>query len=176
MSNIINEIWKPIAGFEGLYEVSNLGRVRSLDRVDDMGRLRKGKIRKPNLDSRGYYLMVNLWKNGTPSMWLVHRLVARAFLPNEMKHKEVNHKDENKTNNCVSNLEWCDHIYNNNYGSKAVVSKGSQNSNSKLTDDLVRSIREEAKTTPIPLLAEKYGLSRSHTYHVVNGTRWGWLG
>ena len=140
-----------------------------------MGRLRKGMIRKATFDSKGNYLNVCLWKDNISCMRLVHRLVATAFLPNENRLPEVNHIDENKTNNCVSNLEWCDHTYNNNYGSKAVASKGSRNSNSKLTEDLVCSLREEAKTTPIPLLAEKHGLSRSHAYHLVSGTRWGWL-
>lgn len=120
------ETWKQVVGYEGLYEVSNLGRVRSLDReiVAERGgkpfRYKmKGRIIAPQERKHGY-LSVCLYgkesKNGRFHQVSVHRIVAEAFIPNPNGYSEVNHIDENKQNNSLSNLEWCDHIYNTNYG------------------------------------------------------------
>lgn len=113
------EFWKNIKDYENLYQGSNLGRVRSFDRwvKSKNGSLRfcKGRILKPVINGRGY-LQVDLCKNGKVKKFLVHRLVAEAFLPNPDNLPEVNHKDENKQNNNVENLEWCDRTYNANYG------------------------------------------------------------
>lgn len=100
------EEWRDVLGYEGLYEVSNLGRVR-----------RNGKILKPQAE-RGGYLHVFLSKNGIVKHGKVHRLVASAFIPNPNNYPQINHKDEDKTNNAVSNLEWCDGKYNANYGTR----------------------------------------------------------
>lgn len=113
------ENWKPIAGFEGLYEVSSFGRIKSIKRkvrANACGiRVVKERILHPCVTSLGYANVV-LCKNGVHLNACVHRLVARAFIPNPMCLKEVNHKDENKLNNRVENLEWCDRAYNANYG------------------------------------------------------------
>lgn len=111
------EEWRPIEGYEGLYEVSSLGRVRSLDRYDSSNHFRRGKILKLQTDGRGY-LMVVLSSNNKAKMYLVHRMVAIAFIPNPDNLPEVNHRDENPSNDNVDNLEWCDRKYNNNYGSR----------------------------------------------------------
>lgn len=118
----MEEIWKDIAGYEGLYQVSNLGRVKSLDRTVQYfrnGKLEtkifKSKIMKQNYTSAGY-LMIYLRKDGKDKYNAVHRLVAQAFIPNPNNLPCVNHKDEVKDNNSVNNLEWCTHIYNCNYG------------------------------------------------------------
>lgn len=114
----LNEIWRPIKGYEGLYEVSNLGRVRSLDRWCSHRRgkqLKKGKILLGGKDYDGYRLVL-LYKEGKRKTFKVHRLVAEAFIPNPNNLPQVNHKDENKLNNSVDNLEWCDAKYNSNYG------------------------------------------------------------
>lgn len=108
------EIWKPIKGFEGFYEVSNLGRVRSLESGRWKNRV---KILKPGKLNNGY-LKVTLFKDGKPKTFLVHRLVAEHFIPNPLNLPQVNHKDENKENNCFENLEWCDAKYNSNYGTR----------------------------------------------------------
>lgn len=111
------EIWRDIEGYEGLYEVSNLGRVRSSDSYNSLGRLHlKGRIRKPVV-VRGY-LRVELCKEGKGKWFYVHRLVAHVFIPNPEGLPEINHRDENKTNNLVDNLEYCDRKYNCNYGTR----------------------------------------------------------
>lgn len=116
----MEEIWKTIEGFEGLYEVSNLGRVRSLDRVRKAGYGStaniKGKILTPQCIRGRKYLVVNLYRNEVGKHYLIHRLVATAFIDNPNNLPEINHKDENPSNNNVSNLEWCDRKYNINYG------------------------------------------------------------
>lgn len=111
----MSEIWNPVKGYEGLYEVSSFGRVRSLGNGNSNNS--KVRILTPGKNSDGY-LCVVLYKNGKPNGYKVHRLVAETFLPNLFKEVEVNHIDEDKTNNNVENLEWCDRKYNNNYGTR----------------------------------------------------------
>lgn len=91
----IKEEWKDIKGYEGLYQISNKGRVRST---------RNNIILKPIISDKGYY-RVDLSKNGNKDRVRIHRLVAQAFIPNPNNYPVINHKDENKSNNCVSNLE-----------------------------------------------------------------------
>ena len=109
------EEWRPVVGYEGLYEVSNTGQVRSLDRF--YYRLHKGKVLSPTKDRYGY-LTVTLNCNGKSKTIKIHRLVAQAFLPNPDNLPQVNHKDEVKTNNSVDNLEWCTAKYNVNFGTR----------------------------------------------------------
>lgn len=114
------EIWKQVDGYGGYYEVSNLGRVRSKERVTDIQSychiVRKPKILKGQFN--GNYFRVVMSYEGKYRQVLIHRLVAEAFLPNPNNLPEINHKDEDKTNNNVSNLEWCTRLYNINYGTK----------------------------------------------------------
>ena len=113
-----NEIWKPIKGYEGFYEISNLGRIKRLKhtiiRSDGRKLTLPEKMLRLNPLKMNGYVYVGL-KGKT---FKVHRLVAETFVPNPLNLPLVNHIDENKTNNCASNLEWCDHKYNNNYGTK----------------------------------------------------------
>lgn len=104
------EYWKPVVGYEGHYQVSNFGRVKSI-------KFGKEIILKQKQYMDGYYY-VGLSKNGIVKSYYVHRLVAEAFLPNPDNLPCVNHKDECKTNNIASNLEWCDNKYNNSYGTR----------------------------------------------------------
>lgn len=101
----MEEIWKDIDGYDGLYKVSNLGRIMSFHR---------GKTKLLSLTNKNEkgYLKLTLCKNGKQKTYKVHRLVANAFLPNENEYNELNHKDGNKLNNCVSNLEWITHKEN----------------------------------------------------------------
>lgn len=122
----INEEWRNVKGFEGLYEVSNLGNVRSLDRIS-VGRHReplfiKGRVLSPIKRMRGY-LEVNLVDSASGKRRVakkIHRLVAEAFIENPNHYEQVNHRDENKHNNAVNNLEWCSAKYNNNYGTRNI--------------------------------------------------------
>ena len=105
--------WKDIPGYEGKYQVSNTGQVRSLN----YGGAGKTKILKQNINRRGY-CSVPLSKNGKCKKYSVHRLVAQAFIPNPNNYPVVNHKDENPANNAVWNLEYCTQQYNCNYGTR----------------------------------------------------------
>ena len=97
------EIWKSVPGYEGLYEVSNLGRVRSLTIVDSIGRTKRGIVLRQKTAKNGYK-EVCLHKNGRQKTKKVHRLVAEAFLANNENLPQVNHKDENQGNNLLGNL------------------------------------------------------------------------
>ena len=99
---------KDVVGYEGLYAVTSCGKVWSY---------RNECFLKPKTRGRGY-LTVNLWKDGGFKTKRIHRLVAEAYIPNPDNLPQVNHRDENKTNNCLQNLEWCDASYNNNYGTR----------------------------------------------------------
>lgn len=108
------EQWKNIENYEGLYEVSNLGRVKSLQNGQE-------KILKPHKKNTKGYLQVGLWKDGKVKKIQIHRLVASAFIPNPNNLPQVNHKNENPQNNCVQNLEWCDCQYNIDYSQSKKV-------------------------------------------------------
>lgn len=112
----MKEIWLPIKDYEGLYEVSSLGKVRSLDRnlIVSNGKkyIRKGRTIKPHVNKFGYQ-RIGLSKNGIREQIFVHRIVAKAFLPtSNMESLDVNHIDGNKQNNTIQNLEWCNRQYN----------------------------------------------------------------
>ena len=115
---MIKEIWKDIPGYEGLYQASTLGRIRSLNFN------KSGKIKILKQQFNGHYLMCTLYKRITGNkkddeiQFSVHRLIAITFVPNPNNFPCVNHKDENKLNNCVDNLEWCTWQYNSNYGNR----------------------------------------------------------
>ena len=126
---VMEEEWRDIKGYEGVYQVSNFGRVKSCERevhfVKNTGtkftKHFRERILSPNLSTPGY-LTVMLYKdncNGGPKQsrrLQIHRLVAEAFIPNPNNYPQINHKDEDKSNNCVDNLEWCTRKYNMNYG------------------------------------------------------------
>jgi hypothetical protein len=173
------EIWKPVNDYEGLYEVSNLGRIRSLDRVEIIAtrwgstteRFHKGKILKPQLDGRGNYLHVTLGRNNTKQ---VHRLVADAFIPNINNYPQINHKDEDKTNNCVDNLEWCTAQYNNTYGTRIGMKTGEKHHNAKLSKADVTDIKTRIANGELQKdLASEYGVSKSQISAINVGRCWG---
>ena len=117
-----SEVWKDVKGFEELYKVSNMGRMKKLGHINRQGVKRKERIMKSSLSASGYK-QVGICKNGKYYVKRVHRLVAQAFIPNPNNYPIINHKDEVRTNNKVSNLEWCTVEYNNNYGTRNI--KGS---------------------------------------------------
>ena len=114
------EIWKPVLGYEGLYEVSNIGSVKSLERYVPNNKGSKKLVYEKILNhcEVNGYDRVELSKDGKRKMHRVHRLVAQAFIPNPNNLPQVNHKDENKKNNCVENLEWCTCVENQNHGTR----------------------------------------------------------
>lgn len=134
----MEEIWKDKKDYEGHYQVSNCGRVKSI-------KFGKERILKPVTDRHGY-LIVGLWKNNKQKTYKVHRLVAEAFLPNPANLTEVNHKDEDKTNNNVENLEFCDRTYNANYGT-AIARMTKKKSKTVLQYDLEGNFIREWKST-----------------------------
>lgn len=117
----MEEIWKDIKNWEGQYQVSNYGRVKSLSRTikksDGTTQTFKERIMKISNDNKGYPKVV-FCNDRKQKCIRIHRLVAEAFIPNPDNLSQVNHKDENKMNNYVGNLEWCDCEYNNNYGTR----------------------------------------------------------
>ncbi|AWD92331.1 HNH endonuclease domain protein [Enterococcus phage ZXL] len=125
----MKEHWRDIKDYEGLYQVSDLGRVKRCKGSYS----RSERILKPQFNNHGY-LRVHLYKNNKPTHIRVHRLVAEAFIPNLENKPEVNHLDEDKTNNMVSNLEWCTRNENVNHGTRnkriskklKVISKGTK--------------------------------------------------
>jgi len=135
IEDLEGEEWAPIEGYGGDYWVSTFGRVKSFKRY------KEGKILKQT-KSKGYY-QINFSKNNISKRKNVHRLVAEVFLPNLNNFPQVNHKDENKTNNHIDNLEWCTAKYNNNYGNK--LKNTSIKIKCKETGEIFYSIREVSR-------------------------------
>jgi len=176
------EIWKDIEGYEGIYQVSNLGRVRGLDRFVDLksGKKRfiKGRVLKPYLTGKNgcQYYVVDLTNSKTH---FVHRLVAETFIPNPNNLPEVNHKDEVKTNNFVfvnedgtvdydkSNLEWCTHAYNVRYS----IEKIRQNHHRTKVLMINKVSNEVVKTYQMMKDVEKDGMKKQCVSRAIRGVR-----
>lgn len=141
----MDEVWKDIEGYEGLYQVSNLGRVRSL-------KFNKTKILKQG-NVNGYKRVV-LSKNGKRKNYFVHRLVAMAFISNPNNLSIVNHKDENPSDNNVNNLEWCTQKYNINYGS--AIKRSSENRKGEKNPNYGKKGKHHPTSKPI-LMYDKEG-------------------
>lgn len=187
----MEEEWRDIAGYEGLYKVSNLGRVKSLGNGNSNNSNNcKERILKAGKNSRGY-LQVHLCKNGKYKTYKIHRLVAIVFIPNPNNLPQVNHKDENKENNYVENLEWCDRKYNVNYGTrnKRVTEKlrgrkHSEEHNKKVAEKLTNNPKTSKPVigiskvsgliTEYPSIMEAErvtGVSCGHIVHCCKGNR-----
>lgn len=180
---MVTEIWKPIAGYEGIYEVSNLGRVRSLSRMttqrnrngDLVEYYKEGRLLKQQL--RNQYWSVILCKNGQEHKCSIHRLVAEAFVPNPNNLPQVNHKDENKQNNTATNLEWCTCKYNQNYGTRnerlSGKLRGVNNPINKLTEVDVLEIRKRKESgESAKSIAEAFNINSDYVYLIVSKKRW----
>lgn len=174
--NNIKEIWKPITDFENSYQVSNLGNVKSIDRFffcksKNTPKLFKGKILKQRLDHNGYSV-VNLKKNQKSHLKKVHRLVADAFIAKIENKEYINHKDGNKLNNIVSNLEWCTCKENAYHREKNLLIKP------KLTKEQILDIKHncvksknqfDAGNNSISYFAKKYNVCRSTITDILKG-------
>lgn len=173
----MEEIWKPILGYEGYYEVSNLGEIRSLDRWMKHSRVgffskKLGKIKEKVIDPKGCgYYYVGLYKNSVKKTFRVHRLVAKAFIPNPENKLYVNHIDNNGLNNKVENLEWCTAQENSHHMVKQGRSlTGETHPNSKLGIEQVREIKKSL--LPKHQLAKSFNVSRRTIQLIQNGTNW----
>jgi hypothetical protein len=171
------EIWKDIEGYEGIYQVSNKGKVKSMPRIPrrfERPDMAKGRILKQQFVSAGY-LKVALCKAGTEKTAQVHKLVANAFLMKPDGAEVVNHIDFDKTNNSVDNLEWCTQKYNIHHSAKYFrLSHGENHPHSKLTENQVREIR--AKHIPYKYsaakLAKEYGVAQISIKRILNRRFW----
>lgn len=178
----MQEIWKSLKGiveYGDYYEVSNLGRVRSIDRrVNSRNgkRLVKGKILKQQVDKYGY-MRVHCYMNNKSKQYQVHRLVALSFISNPDNKPQVNHKDGNKQNNRVDNLEWSTNKENVEHAFSIGLNegiKGEENVNAKLTENDVVNIYNLYKTNKYSMkdLADKFNTSETNVYDIVNRKRW----
>lgn len=173
----MKELWKDIKGYEGCYQVSNLGRIKSLDRMtnNQYGEyFMKGRILKNSIIKDKGYCRVSLNNGNGKISKRVHRLVAEAFIPNPENKLEVNHKDGNKLNNCVSNLEWCTNKENIEHSIRTGLKKhcnGCSNSSSKFTEEDIIFIRKNYKKRD-PMyggvaLARRYSCCPKTIYDIV---------
>ena len=179
----MEEIWKDIKGYEGHYQISNFGRVKSLARI----RFKKSKPYNISIPekilspgpcgnrAKTRYKLVNLYKNGQKTMKKVHQLVAVHFIPNPENKPHINHKDADRGNNCICNLEWCttkeNAIHAYNIGSQK---RGEKRSDSKLTEKDVIYIRESYRIkikTPMKL-AHELNVSCSCIWNVLYRKSW----
>ena len=177
------EIWKPIEGlkdgfYDGLYEVSNLGRIKFLPRLLNCAngqRLTKEKI-VTGSNSHGYRTIV-FKKNRIKYQIDIHVLVARAFIPNPNGYPQVNHIDANRANNEVSNLEWCTQKMNSRHALELglfKITRGSERSTAKLNEDKVVAMREMYKTGLYTMctLAQMFSVGKTVTRNIINRTKW----
>lgn len=149
------EVWKDVDWSSGAYQISSLGRVRSVDRIDCAGRRLKGKVMKAFHNHAGYVSII-LCENGKPITCYVHRLVANAFIEKSNHKNHVNHKDGNKWNNEVNNLEWCDRSYNMKHAYTIGLAKPIGR---KLSDEDVNEIMKQKGVKSSLKLAKQYGVS-----------------
>lgn len=176
-SSIFVEEWRDIPGYEGLYQISNLGRVRSLDRIVSATNGKtfhyKSKIKKQTKDSKKYF-QVSLNKNNKDINFSVHRLVAQAFLPNPDNLPEVNHINECRWDNAVWNLEWCTHIYNCNYGSRTIRSAKSHINHPKRSKPVLQYTLDGQFVAEYPSISEvkrQTGINDAHIPACCKGKR-----
>lgn len=169
----MEEVWKSI--FDGWYAVSNFGRVK---RVMESHGGRSNFIRKPSINSRGY-ANVCLGINGRQIVEKIHRLVAEAFIGPKPNGFEVNHKDGNKLNNRVQNLEYVTHAENMRHASRCGLLNGqigTNNGNSKLTEANVSTIKKLRREGLFQReIAKRFSISQAHVSYIVLGKSWGWV-
>ena len=173
----MKEIWKDIKGYEGLYQVSSLGRIKSMERIARNNHRVRERILKTYIDKDGY-IKCCLCKEGKRKPLMVHRLVAKAFIPNVNNYPVVNHKDEVKDNNIVDNLEWCTAKYNSNYGTsikrmseklkkRYLTTQNRYNTNSKIVVLLNNGMLFESTEDA----ANYCGLSRQMVAYICKGIK-----
>lgn len=180
-----NTLWRPVVGYEGIYEISSHGDIRRIGRAAASGRgrgggARIGRILKLQHHNAGYK-QIQLWRDGCPETFLVHILVAAAFIGSSPSSRhEVNHKDGVKTNACAANLEYETpsgnqaHAWRTGLRGPQNWSRGEAHYNSKLTEDDVRTIRRRYKPRVYgaPRIAREFGVSNCTIYNILLGKTW----
>jgi len=172
----MTEEWRPVVGWEGLYEVSDLGRVRSLDRVVQtrnrwgiIERRFKGRVLSDN--TSGAYLTVALCKNGQARTHLIHTLVAEAFIGRRPQSQEVCHGPKGQRDNSVGNLRYGTHSENLKDRDKdGTTPRGESHPNAKMTANKVKTIRESSDTQRV--LAKRFGISQAQISTIVRCENW----
>lgn len=165
----MEELWNPIVGYEGLYEVSNAGQIRSIDRLvkHRNGGLAKRKGGSIAITKNVYgYMKCGLSKNGEAKTWLVHRLVAMAFIPNPNNLPEVNHINEITYDNRITNLEWCESSYNQKYGTRT---KRSGKKHRKIICQLNMFGEVLAKYSSLSEVCKLFNYRKCHISRCANG-------
>lgn len=175
------EIWRDIENYESYYQISNYGRVKSLDRIiirsDNKKQFVKSRIMKSFL-TKQYYWRVSLRKNGTIKKYNVHRLVAQAFIKNSKNKPEVNHKNGIKFDNYFKNLEWATSSENTIHAVKTGLQKACKGEACYITKLTTQQVKEIKKELKIPywglnkFLATKYNISRSSIKEIKANRNW----
>lgn len=170
------EVWKDIPGYEGRYQASNTGQIKAMARKRKNGTMREEHILKQQTWPLGYKKVKLSSGNNRFKTFFVHRLVALTFIDNPDGLPFINHKDENGSNNCVENLEWCTRTYNANYGHRLEKTRGENNIFHKLTELQVKEIRsiyrKNSREFGQPALARRYGVSRGAIQSIVINRKW----
>lgn len=172
----MNEIWKDIKGYEGYYQISNLGRVKGLLRIVDHSLTKKyivkSIIRKNDLLNSGY-VIINLAKNGIVRKFIIHRLVAQSFIQNPEKKSEINHKNGIKKDNRVENLEWCTRSENCKHSFDIGLSKrGEDHYKTKLTEKQVIKIKRNKNNLTVTEMAKKYHVTYECIRKIIKNYNW----
>ncbi|QJT70467.1 hypothetical protein [Microcystis phage MaeS] len=175
----MEEIWLDIIGYEGQYQISNLGKVRSLDRIDTRGYNQKGRILRIKFTKNTGYATVSLSSGSQVVQHRVHQLVAKHFVQNPYNKRVVNHIDGDKKNNNYDNLEWNTHSENNKHAIDNGLrnsSKGEKHGKSKLTKNDVIFIRSNYDPSNEELnaqsLADKFGVKKRAIFGVILKETW----
>lgn len=171
------EIWKDIPGYEGIYQASNLGKIKSIERWIEREDGYKNhileRIVKQHITRSDYgYYRVGLHKNGASKTFLVHRLIAATFLPNPDNYPQVNHKNEIITDNRVENLEWCSADYNVHYGTCIERAGLSRRNRKDLSKPVSQYTKEGVFVATYPSSVEAYrqtGICYQTIWRVMNG-------
>ena len=170
----MSEIWRDIDGYEGRYQISSLGRVKTVERHKSDGRRQPEAIRKTQVDHRGYEFVL-LYNGERMKRHSVHVLVARAFIDNPENKPHVNHIDGDKLNNVLENLEWATPSENQRHALRMGLAKpkrGDANKQTKVSDADIRRIREMRKAgAKLQPLADMFGISMSQVGRIVRNER-----
>lgn len=172
----MEEIYKDIVDYEGLYQISNLGNVRSLDKEINLPKgkyIKKG--RRISTTRIGNYITFCGYKNGGQKNLYVHREIARAFINNPDNLPAVNHLDGNKKNNSISNLEWCSYMRNIRHAYETGLmnkSKGENHCHAKLKAEDISKIKELVMDNTFQKVADMYGVTRQAIWLIYKGKNW----